>query len=425
MKYQSISFKKIRLLISLILAFAFIISSCPKVNAMTTLYSPRYHSMTFTDMNGKTRDIRKFKTKSTILIFGRSSCSLSRDMLSSASSIKKSGVKTTVVFFGIDSYDSGLYSLKSQYPNVIFVRASTTNNSNMWSMLRKCGCTYNNITLPATFVLNKYGLIKYYSTGYDYSLSSKVRYGEFNEKIKLSKDNVRVYFSGRKVHNDCILYKKGKARKPEATVYLTGTNGYGYLEKGKDYTITYKNNKRIGKAKVIIRGKGAFKGKITARFTICSNKLKKNKKFTLDNNKYTVIKGGKSGKINLKLVANKNKSLSYIYCPTDFYYKAKICKVTKIGKNAYLNNTNAMTAAIGSNITEIETGAYQGCSNLKSVYIYSKKLNKIGANAFAGLPANVTVYVNGPEAYRQKVFTSMKAAGLPATATLSTYVEYY
>ena len=49
--------------------------------------------------------------------------------------------------------------------------------------------------------------------------------------------------------------------------------GEGYLQwkevkKNKDYTITYKNNKKKGIGKVVIKGKGKFKGKKVIRFRI-------------------------------------------------------------------------------------------------------------------------------------------------------------
>ena len=41
------------------------------------------------------------------------------------------------------------------------------------------------------------------------------------------------------------------------------------LKRGTDYTITYKNNKNVGKATLIITGKGKYTGQITKTFKIC------------------------------------------------------------------------------------------------------------------------------------------------------------
>ena len=56
----------------------------------------------------------------------------------------------------------------------------------------------------------------------------------------------------------------GKAKKPSITVKLSGKT----LKKGTDYTVSYKNNKSVGKATVTITGKGAYTGTITKTFKI-------------------------------------------------------------------------------------------------------------------------------------------------------------
>lgn len=57
----------------------------------------------------------------------------------------------------------------------------------------------------------------------------------------------------------------GKRIKPAVTITnVTGT----VLRKGKDYTVSYKNNLNAGTASIVIKGKGKIKGKLTASFTI-------------------------------------------------------------------------------------------------------------------------------------------------------------
>ena len=56
----------------------------------------------------------------------------------------------------------------------------------------------------------------------------------------------------------------GKAIKPAVTVKL----GKKTLKKGTDYTVTYKNNKAVGKATVTVKGKGSYTGTITKTFKI-------------------------------------------------------------------------------------------------------------------------------------------------------------
>ena len=56
----------------------------------------------------------------------------------------------------------------------------------------------------------------------------------------------------------------GKVKTPSATVKLGSTA----LRKGIDYVVSYRNNKNVGKATVVITGKGLYAGTITRTFVI-------------------------------------------------------------------------------------------------------------------------------------------------------------
>lgn len=56
----------------------------------------------------------------------------------------------------------------------------------------------------------------------------------------------------------------GKAQKPAVTV----TDGKYTLKLGVDYTLSYTDNRSVGKGKVTIRGKGIYTGKTTVEFSI-------------------------------------------------------------------------------------------------------------------------------------------------------------
>lgn len=60
----------------------------------------------------------------------------------------------------------------------------------------------------------------------------------------------------------------GKAHKPAIKVSANGKK----LKNKTNYTYSYKNNKKIGTAKIIIKGKGAYTGTITKTFKIVPNK---------------------------------------------------------------------------------------------------------------------------------------------------------
>ena len=231
--------------------------------AMTSVKKAR--DFRFTDINGKSYDVEDFKTKSVILLYGRSGCSLSTSMLSTAANLKSSGVDTTVVFLGVDSSDSGIYSLARKYTNVIFVPASLTNNNVMWSALYSCGCYSSSINLPGCFILDKYRHICYYSTGGESSnLSYYARYGDLTSPMSMNLVTVYLDQTGAKSYN--TYYYTGKKVTPKiGSIYASGGKS---LVLNKDYTVSYSNNTKLGTATITITGKGGFTGKITKSFEI-------------------------------------------------------------------------------------------------------------------------------------------------------------
>ena len=56
----------------------------------------------------------------------------------------------------------------------------------------------------------------------------------------------------------------GKEKKPDVSVILSGLT----LKEGRDYTVEYENNTKIGKATVTVTGMGNYEGKATATFLI-------------------------------------------------------------------------------------------------------------------------------------------------------------
>jgi hypothetical protein len=99
----------------------------------------------------------------------------------------------------------------------------------------------------------------------------------------------------------------GKAIKPVLTVKLNGKT----LKVGTDYTVSYKNNKNIGKATITIAGKGMYKGTKTAHFNIVPGKTSISK----------VKVGKKQIKVTWKKVSKAQKITKY-----QIRYKAKSAK---------------------------------------------------------------------------------------------------
>lgn len=120
------------------------------------------------------------------------------------------------------------------------------------------------------------------TAGKDYKLSyaNNKKLGKATVKIKgigNYKGTVKVTYRIKKksVKSVTCKYKKVKAFKNKnVTAGLVLKNGDVKMKKNRDYTVQYKNNKEIGRAKIIICGKGNYKGKRTLRFSIVPSKPK-------------------------------------------------------------------------------------------------------------------------------------------------------
>ena len=76
-----------------------------------------------------------------------------------------------------------------------------------------------------------------------------------------------VKLASAKLSKTAVVYN-GKAQKPTATVKAKVNGSTKTMKSGTDYTISYSNNKDVGKAKVTIKGKGNFTGSLTKTFKI-------------------------------------------------------------------------------------------------------------------------------------------------------------
>lgn len=114
-------------------------------------------------------------------------------------------------------------------------------------------------------------------------------------------------------------YYTGKAKTQTLTVKL----GSKTLAEGTDYTISYKNNKAIGKATVTIKGKGKYTGTITKTFKICP------KKTTLK-----TASSPASGKMKVTYTRQTNITAYQITYSTDKNFKTNVVSKssTKLSK---------------------------------------------------------------------------------------------
>ena len=73
--------------------------------------------------------------------------------------------------------------------------------------------------------------------------------------------------------------------------------------------------------------------------------------------------------------------------PAGIKANGKVYKVTSIADNAFKNDLTIKKLVIGENVTVIGKNAFNGCKNLKSITVKTKKLkaSKVGKNAFKGI----------------------------------------
>ena len=156
----------------------------------------------------------------------------------------------------------------------------------------------------------------------------------------------------------------GDSKKPGVTI----TYGEYKLEKDKDYTVSYKDNKYPGTGKIIIQGIGEFEGKVEKSFSI---KLVKASGFNVSKNytnkvalkwsKKSDVTGYKLYKYNskkkkyecVKTLNQKTTSYTISNLSVGSSYKFKIrTYLTKSGKTYYGDYTSELaTATLPSKVT--------------------------------------------------------------------------
>lgn len=159
----------------------------------------------------------------------------------------------------------------------------------------------------------------------------------------------------------------GKSQKQSIKVKL----GKKTLKQGTDYSVSYKNNKNIGKATVTIKGKGKYEGSIKKTFQIT---VAKGKTYTAGNFKYKMTKASTNGKGTVTLAATK-KSKS-----DSKFTSCKITDTVKIGGKTF------KVTAIGDN-------AFKGYKKLKTITIESKNLKSVGKDAVKNIHKKATIKV--------------------------------
>ena len=195
------------------------------------------------------------------------------------------------------------------------------------------------------------------------------------------------------------------------TQALTITYGGKKLVNGRDYTLTWKNNKNIGTASVTIKGKGKYNGSVTKKFRIT---VQKNAVYTVSRLKYKISSADASGKGTVVFTGATDKAArKALTIPTTVKIGGKSFRVTAIGTSAMSGAKKLTTVKIGANIMTVGAKAFYGCSKLSNVTIFGTKLTtaKTGANAFKGIRSNCRFKVPASRVSAYKKLLRAKGAG--------------
>ncbi len=227
--------------------------------------------------------------------------------------------------------------------------------------------------------------------------------------IDITKSNAKITVSGISNKN-----YTGKAQKQSKLIVKSGSKT---LTSGKDYTLTYSNNVKVGTATITITGKGSYKGTIKKTFKIT---LSKGKTYVVKNIKYKVTKVGTSGKGTVSVIGTTYKKTNKKFKKLTIVSTVNIggvkYKVTEIGNNAFKGYKNLTTVTIGSNVKKIGKNAFYGCKKLKTITIKSTKLTKksVGSKAFKGTYKKPTVKV--PKKKLKTYKAILKSKGISKSA---------
>lgn len=153
----------------------------------------------------------------------------------------------------------------------------------------------------------------------------------------------------------CIRQKTRIYNGKKQSAGLVLKNGTVRLKKGRDYTLSYKNNQEIGRASVIIRGIGNYKGKRTIHFSIVPSRP------SIKTVKRT------SGAFRLKLAAKQKITGYQIYVSTAASFPKKATQIfMTTGTSFGIDNL------VRGNVYYVRVKAYLSKNGKKYTSAYSK-----------------------------------------------------
>ena len=174
---------------------------------------------------------------------------------------------------------------------------------------------------------------------------------------------------------------------PSVTVKVAGRS----LTNGTDYTVSYSNNKNVGKATVKITGKGNYSGSLSAKFNIVPAKQQiqkletKYKGFYIDwaqkgsATGYDVeysVKANMSGAVSKHLTANKPDTLTVSGLAGDKTYYVRVRSYTNVNGKVYYGAWSDVKSIKTANnditkatVSDISTKAFTGKAITQNVTV--------------------------------------------------------
>ena len=173
----------------------------------------------------------------------------------------------------------------------------------------------------------------------------------------------------------------GKAKKPGVKSVVLDKRT---LVLGTDFTVSYKNNKNIGTATVVITGIGNYNGSASKTFDI---RVKKGKVIDVGKYKYKV-----TGISTVAFNGIKSTKTTKVTIPKTVKYGGKTFKVTSIADKALKGKTKVTQVTIGANVKTIGVSAFEGCKKLSKI-TFGSAATTIEDKAFKNCVAltNITI----------------------------------
>ena len=247
-----------------------------------------------------------------------------------------------------------------------------------------------------------------YSAAYNVAVKNKLKYSLITTDLAAKSSKTVVtgitnkQYTGKKITQSGIVVK-----------------AYGKtLKAGVDYSITYKNNVKAGKAQVVITGKGGYKGTVVKTFGIV---IPKNKVYTVGCLKYRVTNAATNGSGTVTLTGSTltkvNVKFTILSVKSTVIIGGVRFKVTAIGANAFNGYTHLKNLVIADGIKVIGDKAFYGCKSLTTVKL-GNSIKVAGSQVFTGIAAKPVVTV--PAAKVPSYKTMFRKAGMPAKAVYKT-----